>query len=379
MTTWYCPLPFRHAYIDSTGVAACCKTPRYQVSLAQWTSNTDLIRLQNQLLQGQQAEVCKSCYDEEKLQGRSLRTDSIRDYNNEIFFDTKIDFIDFRSVNICNFKCRSCNPIFSHGIANEVRTHASLKPFFGDPPTTKTVAVTDDNISWIMQNLHNLKRIMLTGGEPTMIPGIKDLVDSIAKNHPDIMILITSNASFEDSFWFDITEKLSNLHWTVSIDAVGPRAEIVRHGTVWPKIEANVTWLAQHASSLDINSVVSNLTVFGLKPLLEFGRRMQHISRQPTGRHGDLGCRHQFFVCQRPYYLAADNWPNDLKPQVLEYLADCLSLDLDEEQHRMVQGLHQQVNDAVFDAGSWDRSQQYNTITDTIRNERHEILYRGQL
>jgi hypothetical protein len=151
-----------------------------------------------------------------------------------------------------------------------------------------------------------------------------------------------------DEFWYEITEQLPNLHWTVSIDAVGSVAEIVRHGSDWPVIERNVSWLAQHANSLDINSVVSNLTIFGLKPLLEFGRRMQQLSITPVGRHGDLGCRHQFFVCQRPYLLAADNLSEELQPQAVDYLESCLSLDLDDEQRNMLTGLINQIKSAKF-------------------------------
>jgi hypothetical protein len=379
MTAWYCPLPFKHAYVDSQGISACCQTPRYQVTLDEWPTHPELIKMQQELLAGHRPEVCKDCAQHEQAYNSSLRTNSNRDYNNQIFTDTQLDFIDFRSINICNFKCRSCNPVFSHGIAQEINRYPELEKFFGVPPATKTVSVTDANIDWIMRNLGSLKRIMFTGGEPTVIPGVKDLINLIQKHHKDIAVLITSNASFQDDFWFAITEQLPNLHWTVSIDAVGSAAEIVRHGSDWAVIERNVSWLAQHASSLDINSVVSNLTVFGLKPLLEFGRRMQQLSITPVGRHGDLGCRHQFFVCQRPYRLAADNWPDDQRDQVLTYLDSCLELDLNDEQRNMVTGLSKQIQSAVFDPSLWHRSQIYNQTLDKIRQEDHSILHRAQL
>ena len=377
MADWYCPLPFRHAYIDSTGIAACCQTPRYQVSLDEWHTHPKLIEMQQELLAGNIPAVCQGCASQEKNYNTSLRTDSLRDYDNQIFSDTKLDFIDFRSVNICNFKCRSCNPIFSHGIAQEVNHYPELQKFLGSAPLTKTISVTDANVDWIMRNLGSLKRIMFTGGEPTVIPGVQVLIKKIKQDHKDIQVLITSNASFQDDFWFEITEQLPNLHWTVSIDAVGTAAEIVRHGSDWTVIERNVSWLAQHAQSLDINSVVSNLTVFGMKPLLEFGRRMQQLSVTPIGRHGDMGCRHQFFVCQRPYLLAADNLSEELQPQAVSYLESCLTLDLDDEQRNMLTGLIAQVKSAKFNPALWERSQSYNQTLNQIRNENHSILYKA--
>jgi sulfatase maturation enzyme AslB (radical SAM superfamily) len=379
MTSWYCPLPFKHAYIDSTGIAACCQTPRYQVSLDEWPTHPYLVKLQQEFLEGKKPETCKSCFQKEQDYGTSLRIDSNRDYNNQIFDQHQIDFIDFRSINICNFKCRSCFPQFSHGITQEINNYPELQQFFGQPPAGKTVSVTDANVDWIMRNLGSLKRIMFTGGEPTAIPRVKDLIKTIKQDYKEVMVMITSNASFQDDFWFEITEQLPNLHWTVSIDAVGPAAEIVRHGSDWEVIERNVSWLAQHSSSLDINSVVSNLTVFGIKPLLEFGRRMQQLSITPVGRHGDLGCRHQFFVCQRPYRLTADNWPEDQQARVLAYLDSCLELSLDDEQKNMVTGLSQQIKSAVFDPLLWEQTQLYNQTLNQIRNEDHSILYKEQL
>ena len=378
MSEWYCPLPFKHAYVDSTGISACCQTPRHQVTLDEWPTHPELIKLQQDILAGIKPTACSDCVQHEQAYGTSLRTNSNRDYNDQQFTETQIDFIDFRSINICNFKCRSCNPTFSHGIAQEINHHPDLKRFFGAVPETKTAAVTDNNIDWIMRNLGSIKRLMLTGGEPTVIPGVRDLIKTIKQDHKDIQVLITSNASFQDDFWFELTEQLPNLHWTVSVDAVGPAAEIVRHGSNWAVIERNVSWLAQHANSLDINSVVSNLTIFELGPLLEFGRRMQQLSITPVGRHGDLGCRHQFFVCQRPYLLAADNLTEELQSQAVKYLESCLLLDLDEEQRNMLTGLIGQIKSAEFDQRLWERSQAYNQTLDQIRNENHLTLYKAQ-
>ena len=380
MSNWYCPLPFKHAYIDSTGIAACCQTPRFDTTMQQWKDYPALINLQTALLAGKQPTVCTTCVDNEKRYGRSLRTDSNRDYDNKIFTSTDVDFIDFRSKNICNFKCRSCSPTFSHVIAQEIRTHPELQKFYPKVSDNKTVSVTDSNIDWIMSNLGSLKRIMFTGGEPTVIPGVRDLISKIKQNHQDVMVLITSNASFQDDFWFEITQELPNLHWTVSIDAVGSAAEIVRHGSDWSVIKQNVEWLAQHATSLDINSVVSNLTVFGLKPLLEFGRRMQYLSITPSGRHGDLGCRHQFFVIsqQRGQILPVNNWPVDLQTELIVYLESCLALDLDHEQQNMLSGLIELIKSSKFDPQLWNRTQLYNQSLDQIRHQNHLSLYKAQ-
>jgi len=375
---FYCPLPFKHAFIDSTGVAACCQTPRYEVSLDEWVSHPKLLELQQAILNNKVANVCQGCVEQEDLQAQSLRTNSLRDYNDKRFTETDIDFIDFRSFNICNFKCRSCNPEFSHGIGQEVKKNPKLERYFGSAPESKTVSVDDENVNWIKANLHSLKRIMFTGGEPTRIPGVKLLIEQIKNNYPDVQVLITSNASFQDDFWYDLTRTFHNLHWTVSIDAIGDAASIIRHGSNWDIIEKNVRWLAKHSYSLDINTVVTNLNIFHLGKILEFGREMQKQSATPLGKNGDLGCRHQFFVCTRPYYLSADNLSEDLLASANIYLQKLTTLDLDEEQSQMLDGLIQQISDASYNANLWEKQHDYNLQLDNMRNENHKILYEVQ-
>jgi sulfatase maturation enzyme AslB (radical SAM superfamily) len=370
MASWYCPLPFRHAFVDSTGVAACCQTSRYPTTLAEWPDHPGLKQLQKELLLGNTPKACKGCVQQEQSQGRSLRTDAIQDYNNQVFTDTQITFVDYRSSNICNFKCRTCEPLFSNGIAQEARTHKSLAEFYR-PTDNKVSQVTDVNSEWIITNLSKIKRLMFTGGEPTVIPEVGKILTHIQDNPPDnIQILITSNASFTDKFWYDLTESCTNLHWTLSIDAVGPAAEIIRHGTRWPIIEYNMDWMSRHSYSLDVNTVVSELNVFQLGPLLKFVRQAQLNSCAPIGRQGDLGLRHQFFVLN-----SAINWPDAERQLLINYLESCMQMDLDTEQHRMISSLITQLTVQQFDQSLWDRRRRLNTALDLIRSEQHEVLF----
>jgi sulfatase maturation enzyme AslB (radical SAM superfamily) len=351
------------------------------VSLTDWPDHPELKKLQQEFLSGVIPKQCQPCVNQERTQGRSLRTDSNKDYNNEFITETCIDFIDYRSSNICNFKCRSCDPWFSHGIAQEARNNPELIQIYGaiSQPDTKTVSVTSENSKWIVDNLSQIKRLMFTGGEPTVIPEIKLILQEIAKNHNTIQVMLTSNASFTDSFWYDITDKIDNLHWTLSLDAVGSAAEIVRHGTDWNIVSRNAEWLAKHANSLDINTVVSNLNLLQLGPLLKFVRQLQQISILSSGDPNNLGCRHQFYVCQRPYYLSADNWPDKKRDFVLSYLNQCLNQNLDAEQTNMLQGLINQIKSSDFDLELWNKNLQFNGTLDQIRNQDHTKLFKFEM
>jgi sulfatase maturation enzyme AslB (radical SAM superfamily) len=318
--------------------------------------------------------ACQGCADQERTQGRSLRTSALKDYNHQRFTTSSIDFVDYRSNNMCNFKCRTCEPAFSHGIANDAKNNKVLEKFYQIYPG-KTLSVTRENSQWIHQNIDVIKRLMITGGEPTVMPEVRKIVERVIYDGLDTQLLITTNASFTDDFWCEATRLHDKLHWTVSLDAVGEAAELVRHGTIWKQVERNVRWLASHAASLDVNTVVSSLNVMQLKPLLEFVLDIQKESCSPRGRHGNEGCRHQFHVCQRPYYLSADNWPEWLKPNVLEHLRSCLDLPIDSEQQSVINGMINCISTAEFDEELWHQNLNYNQELDKIRDQNYNTLY----
>jgi sulfatase maturation enzyme AslB (radical SAM superfamily) len=374
MTDWYCPLPFKHAFVASNGISACCQTPQQPVDLSQWADSKYLKDFQEKILSGQPPKECQGCVKQEKITGKSLRTDSLQDYNHQRFTDSNIDFIDYRANNICNFKCRSCEPRFSHGIANETKNNSILQKFHA-VIDQKIVSVTDTNIEWIRQNLPQIKRLMLTGGEPTIIPEIRFMIERIVYDKLDVHVMITTNGSFENDFWCELTRLHDNVHWTVSLDAVGPAAEIIRHGTEWPRIERNVRWLATNAASMNINTVISSLNILHLKPLLQFVKEIQIESVFPRGRHGKNGLRHQGTVILLPNLLAASNLPPELNQHAISHVSECLTIDLDPEQKQMLQGLLTQLHKTKFDSQSWHRNEIFNNELDQIRGQNHVKLY----
>lgn len=374
MADWYCPLPFRHVFVDSTGLAPCCQIQRQAGDLDNWHNNKNLIRIQEQTLKGLVPTECQICVDQETAQGTSLRTSSLEDYSHQRFETVDIDFVDYRSSNICNFRCRSCEPQFSHGINNDYLYNSELTNF-GQPVRTKTIGVDETNQDWIVRNLSKLHRLMFTGGEPTVIPEVVTILEHVIKQDlPNLNILITTNGSFSDDFWYKLVQRHPRIHWTVSVDAVGPAAEIVRHGTEWSRIDYNLQWLSKHAVSMDINTVISNLNLFQLGPLLKLVRKLQ-LQSQESGQMGSEGIRHQFYTCRKPSHHAADNWPDDLRSKSISYLQHCLALDLDSTQQNAIESLMNLILFGKFDETLWTRTQKYNQILDKMRDQNHLVLY----
>lgn len=371
----YCPLPFKAVFVESMGVSPCCYIVRQPVGLDKWPANNRLKEFQDMLLQGDTPPPCNICKRAEQDYGHSLRLEAVKDYEGKIFTELDIDNIDYRASNICNFKCRSCGPAFSHGINQEVLKYPELKQYYVISNDAKTMSIVSENQTWIENNVHRIRRFMFTGGEPTFIPEVKHMLSKVLESgHTQAQILITSNCSWTDDFWRDLTESCPNLHWTASIDGTDTDASIIRWGSEWARIATNLEWLSEHAQSLDINSVISHLNVLRLKPLLRFVRQLQYRSRGPTGKHGNQGCRHQFHVCDNGDHLDATNWPPDMKPKVLDYLEDCLSLDLDQEQRSTLESLMTRIQNKTFDQAQWDRTRHFNATLDRVRSQDHTSL-----
>ena len=372
MDDFYCVAPFRQVYIDSTGVSSCCRLPRQVTTLQQWENNKFLKKIQQQTRQGQWPIECNSCQKEEKLYNTSLRVQSNADYDQQ-YTDTQIDFIDYRSENLCNFRCRSCEPRFSHLIAKESEDNPEILSKFFPIVQKKYITVDDTNHQWILDNLRQIRRLMFTGGEPTVIPKVKLILQEVLdQQHKDLLILITTNGSFQDDFWYNLTEKMPSLHWTLSIDAIGAAASIIRDGSDWSQIEHNARWLAKNSSSFMINSVISNLSLFQLWPLLDF---VKDLKQQSNGRNG---CDHRFHIVRGDHHLSVHNLDDRLKTQAIEYMTQCQQQPWDASIQTMLQHLKDQIIKSRFNQHQWQQSLKYNQELDRLRGQDHSQLFVAQ-
>lgn len=364
--TW-CPLPFRHVFIEPRGVKPCCSYTRIaNMSVDQWVSSDQLNALQTNILAGKTDPGCADCLRNEQQHGVSTRLGALAQYGESMFSDTKIDYVDYRSSNVCNFKCRSCEPYFSNGIAQDVKQSEFLATLYQIPPE-KVATVSDKQ--WIINNLSQIQRLMFTGGEPTLLPEVKEIVNRIRKEKLDTEIIMITNGSFRDPWWLDIAQDMPNLNFTVSLDAVGPAAEIIRHGTNWSQIERNVLYLANHAHSLNFSTVITQLNLFQLAPLLAFINIIQKLSDRPNGRT-------QFMqVCNHPHYFSPLNWPDYLRPAAMQYVDDLLALNFLESAHDILKDLRNNIEQHQFDADAWTTAQRVNLELDALRKQDHSWLF----
>lgn len=368
--TW-CPLPFRHVFIEPRGVKPCCSyTNMFSGTVEQWLSSSELNDLQRSMRENQIPNGCKYCIEGEQRDGTSTRLSAINDYGTISDHNTVIDYVDYRSNNICNFRCRSCDPFYSNGIAQEARRFPELQKFYPIPNGKIAPTQTQDK-QWILDNLGSIKKLMFTGGEPTRIPEVREIIECIRHSgNTDISIMITSNASFTDPYWFDITASMPNIHWTLSVDSVGTAAEIIRDGTDWSTVNDTVERMFDLASSVNIGTVVTNLNLMQLDLLFMWANNLKDkYACRANGR------THFIEICNWPRYLSPYNWSNERRDTVILFLETLNNQPgLQEKQQQIASTLLTNIQNIQPNPELWAQFESYNKTLDNIRNQDHHVL-----
>lgn len=357
----YCPLPFKHVFVEPKGVKPCCSyTGTFAGTVQEWIDSDELAQLQDDVINDRYNDGCVACLKNGATDGFSTRQTAFKDYGDTRYTETAIDYVDYRASNVCNFKCRSCEPSYSSKIAAEVRKNPKLEKFYAISNTLPQ----EQNEQWVLDNLHSLKRVMFTGGEPTQIPSVKTILSSIVDRQLfDINVQMISNASFTDPFWIDVTKKLPNINWTLSIDACGAEAEIVRHGTKWDTVANNVDQLYTHANSVNIGTVVTALNVLHLAELFWFANHVRRY-RYPK----DDGTQ-SISVCNFPKHFSPYNWPDHVKPYVIERLNEAYADAKQESQRQVLDALIKNITETPHDFIAWGKFMSHNDALDNIRGE----------
>ena len=308
----FCMLPWMHLYVNTDfSVLSCCvnETQRKAKEVRTDTNvmtqpineiiNNDYFKqLRLDMLNGVQNENCTGCYRLEESSGHSYRNDFNNEYDKyfdkvlETNEDGSIDnfetvYLDFRFSNICNFKCRSCRPEWSSTWAKEARDNDN-NPYsdWGGKWVTIDEENTDLGVSEDTKNdfkhysqtkndfinkfrnvLNTVKRIYFAGGEPLAAKEQYWILEYLIDNgRTDVIMEYNTNLSMlkNDKLKLSVVDywkKFRNISVRVSLDAMGKRAEYMRHGTDWKLIEDNFRYIKENLPNVNIGvSSVFQLT-----------------------------------------------------------------------------------------------------------------------
>lgn len=282
----FCILPWTHLHIPADGkLKACCRAS-YKLpigdlnknKISEIWNNEKFKKIRKNMMEGLECAECEDCYQLEKIGTPSFRQVANKDFSgsNYLIDSTSSDghlskeeiaFVDVRFSNICNFKCRTCNPTQSSLIAKEYE-----KIF---PPIETAVLSVESALEDIKKMVPHLKRINFAGGEPLLHDDHYRLLEFLIQSKKtDIELCYHTNLStFTHKNWNAL--KLWNFFEKVfvvaSIDDVGARGEFIRKGFSWEQFKKNAKLIKVFSprAGLKFNITINVLNVLYVDEIVD--------------------------------------------------------------------------------------------------------------
>ena len=274
-----CPMPWMHLEVSTQGeIRPCCvySQPIAHVkdsSLQDVFYNNTLSKLRQEFLDGKKPTGCEYCWSRESKGLTSDRTYHMRLLKTELLTKSldspKINSLDLKPGNTCNFKCRICGPKNSSLFAQEVSNlqNIPLKVFNWVEDNPKT-------INEILELLPTLTNIDMYGGEPFLIKPLLQLVkQAVDQGHAsNIRLHYNSNGSIYPEKFIKYWKNFKHVDIHFSIDNMGKRFELERGGS-WVQVDSNIRKLLSLQLpnvKISIMTTISIMNIFYIDELLNW-------------------------------------------------------------------------------------------------------------
>ena len=341
----FCPLPWIGAHIMPNGTFSyCCVQNQYDKDLIQ---NGDLStqtisearnnswskKLRQDLLNGVQHKSCRSCWALEDQGLKSLRqhyhNQWFKDYGYADTFefnsdgtldDQNIIYWDVRQTNLCNMNCVMCGPDYS-SLWNRDILKSHNKPV-KKGGVIDAVQVSKDNILDIIKNnIDKTYKFYFAGGEPLISPMHWAILEELVERKLfNVELAYNTNLlklDYKGKNIIDYWKKFKVVYVGCSIDAVGKRAEIIRTGTNWEKIDKNFRILDKELFySKALNVTTSNMSIGGLRETIEWAKSFEWFQEEDKLLVNNL--------VYHPEWLSINVLPQDVKEKVWKEIEEPL-------------------------------------------------------
>ena len=348
----FCPYPWIHVMTQPTGTVSWCCVARDNFKnddgsmfdlnrgnkIETVWNNDHMRKIRKQMIDGEVVKGCEHCYDLEDMGFPSYRTNYIRDWfeysergpeiverierskRNGFRVEEPPMYLDFRLGNMCNLKCRMCQPQNSSQIQKEYAKMETADP--------KSADFVKENFTWgqfadhitpwqddpeflrqVEDWLPGVNKLYFTGGEPTIIERVYWIMEkcvelNIAK---DIELVFNSNMTNIQKRFLDLVEQFKNVLMCISVDAFGHENEYIRGASHWSRVDKN---LRKYCASDVIGTVLFSpviqiYNILTITKLLDFCEELEiEYGRQVFVT---------FLICDYPTSLDFRNCPDQVR------------------------------------------------------------------
>ena len=261
-------------------------------------NNPTLNKIRKQMLSGQKPLQCKRCFKEEAVGTSSARISyaktypildqSIQTTNADGSTTHRIQYVDLRMGNLCNLRCRMCNPFTSNQLVKEF-----LDLNIISKKTGKWLRKSEHNNKnlwgFLSEHLEEIEMLYLAGGEPTLITEQITFLDNCIKNGlaKNINLKYSINATNIPPKFFSYWKEFKAVILNCSIDGVGKINEYIRNPSNWNIVHRNLQTLEKHLNihpnwRSNIHTTVQVYNITHLVNLFEYLKPYKRVVNFPS-------------------------------------------------------------------------------------------------
>jgi uncharacterized Fe-S cluster-containing radical SAM superfamily protein len=345
----YCSLPWIHlASHPDGGVTLCCISDHKngesrsknlnpikflnlnQNSVVEVMNSDYFKQVRIDMLEGKIPNACRRCFQEESAGIRSKRIEENKKFGftedmaraitqNDGSIPINFKFLELRLGNLCNLRCRTCNPNSStqwiepyQKLQNELKfvTHYDKKI---DCSWTENEEFWED----LLSHSEDLKLIYINGGEPTLVEKHWKYLERLIERglNDKITLWYNINMTHLPDKLIELWKQFKKVQISCSIDDLGARNDYIRIGSNWNEVIFNLDKLCSLSwCEVSVCQTVSWINVYYIN---EFNKFMKN-----RGLHVHLNFVHD------PDFMSIRALPVKIKNIILEKCVDLSPSDL---------------------------------------------------
>ena len=323
----YCAVAFYHIYSSSAGkYKLCCHSDTALSELSKFSPNEtlpfeyflsdEMEHIRNKMLLGEKIDGCEVCYNIEKAGYQSPRTRKYNTYKTLMHVD-QIQLKLRIFGNYCNLACYMCFPFNSSTRTKELKEIG----IYDEIARGTNYGVSINYNKWkkieqnVLENIHLIESLHLTGGEPLQLPKQYEFLDKIPDEYAkNISLTYDTNLThlqYKNKNIFDYVSKFKKINFSVSCDHFGKKLEWIRYPIDYKQFEENIREVQNHKADIQILSINTTVSILNVEDLYEMEEYYQ----------SNFGLETKFnIVVEKPHYLNIKNHP--LKEQLYKKYKD---------------------------------------------------------
>lgn len=390
----YCPAPWHGGFFTYDQQSVCCAYDVVTTSSIVEFYKSDLVKnLKHEIAAGIPPPSCKTrCFDLEEAGGKSQRRGYIENFSlNGIEFVDDPDaqslpqYVEIRLSNLCNFKCRICNPTWSTMIGHELKQHPRLIQWYQSRNThgVGRSELVVDFFDELIDMIPHLRWINFTGGEPMVIPEVLRLIEEIRQQQysQQVAMQFTTNASVINPRITETFDHFRGVQLTLSIDGIGPVGEYIRHGTVWPTVVKNCNSYGEMNLAMPTLHIGINISLSAYAALA-IDETMAWVCDYNTKYHCNSTDMNYVKGVLDPLNLKGEARQKaiDSMQRAIVIIEDFVSRNPDKARKillvsRQISSLRQRMIDETASNQAWQQFRQFTQDFDLARNEDFKNIF----